>query len=199
MYIPAHYKEEDQAKLLAFMQANSFALLVSHAQGLLATHLPFVATEINGKVLLRSHMAKANPQWKELGGEVLVVFQGPHAYISPTLYEKKENVPTWNYIAVHAYGKVRLISEETEVRGLLEGMIREYEKGYLAQYKELPEDYIDKMIKGIVAFEIEVDRLQGKRKLSQNKTEQEQKNIIHSLENKPETKGIADSMKSNLK
>ncbi len=170
--------------MLAFMAANSFALLITEGSELKATHLPFVVQKNGDKIRLVSHMAKANPQWKEFNGdkELLVVFHGPHAYISPTLYEKKENVPTWNYLAVHAYGKVKLISDEAAVKELLGTMINTYEKTWLKEYKELPADYLDKMVKGIVAFEIEVTRLQGKSKLSQNKTANEKQNIITSLE-----------------
>jgi len=106
MYIPNAFREDDQATLVAFMRAHSFATLVSVVDGTpFATHLPLVISEESGQILLVGHLAKANPHWRALtASDSLVIFQGPHAYISPSLYEKRESVPTWNYIAVHAYG-----------------------------------------------------------------------------------------------
>jgi|SRR3990172_7781199 len=204
MFIPHYYKEENTEKLLAFMQANSFGVLVCNSEkGLLATHLPFIIESKNEKVKLISHMARANEQWNvfEKNTELLIIFSGPSAYISPDNYEKKQNVPTWNYIAVHAHGKAKILSDEKEVVLCLEKTIKRYEEKYQQQMNELPKDYIQKMVKGIVAFEIEVDRLEGKYKLSQNKTENEQKNIVHSLEKSEHSseKEIAEAMKQNLK
>jgi transcriptional regulator len=119
MYIPNANRVEDQAQLVAFMQAHSFATVVSTVQGeLFATHLPLVISAEDGQIRIRGHLAKANPHWQEWAtqGEVLVIFQGPHAYISPSHYEKWESVPTWNYIAVHAYGAVQLA-------GMLNGIV----------------------------------------------------------------------------
>lgn len=203
MYIPNHYVEDDTQKLAGFMKAHSFGVMVNVVDGKpWGTHLPFVVTEKEGKVVLTSHMARANDSWKELRTEqdLLVIFQGPHAYISPSLYEKKQNVPTWNYIAVHAYGKPRIISDHTEVISVLEAMILTYEESYFAQWKELSQDYVSKMVKGIVAFEIEVTQLQGKYKLSQNKTQHEQRNIITKLEKEDDSviSGVAGFMKDNL-
>lgn len=203
MYIPNHYVEEDTQKLAAFMKAHSFGVMVNIVNGKpWGTHLPFVVTEKEGKIILTSHMARANDSWKELsnGQELLVIFQGPHAYISPSLYEKKQNVPTWNYIAVHAYGKPRIISDHNEIISVLEAMILSYEEAYFAQWKELSQDYVSKMVKGIVAFDIEVTQLQGKYKLSQNKTQLEQRNIITKLEKEDDStiSGVAGFMKNNL-
>ncbi len=138
--------------------------------------------------MLRSHMAKANSQWKNFGNakEVLVIFSEPHSYISPSLYDHKRNVPTWNYIAVHAYGIPQIIKEGHETEMLLESMFQEFEKSYKAQYDELDSDYKNKLLKGIVAFEIKVTRLEGKFKLSQNKTSGERERIIDSLKSQPE-------------
>jgi transcriptional regulator len=102
MYIPPHFRQHDPEAAIAFMKRHPFAVIVSNgAEAPLATHLPFHTSEENGSIVLTAHFAKANPQWKTLS-DVLVIFSGPHAYISPSNYEKEENVPTWNYIAVHA-------------------------------------------------------------------------------------------------
>jgi transcriptional regulator len=185
MYIPSYYQETDFNKLLSFMQHHPFALMCTGGGGgLMGTHLPFVVEERNKRVVITSHMARPNPQWKELetGTEVLFVFQGPHAYVSPSNYEKKENVPTWNYIAVHAYGVARMIPDKQETIAILEKMISTFEPAFHPQFNELSPSYLDGMIKGIVSFEIEVTKLEGKFKLSQNKTDKEKENIIHSFE-----------------
>jgi transcriptional regulator len=165
------------------MRQYPFALLISGQGKPVATHLPFVAEQRGDELYLISHLAKANPQGELLtNNELLVVFSEPHAYISPTHYEKEQNVPTWNYIAVHAYGEAQLITDEAEGMGLLEKMILTYEKSYLAQWKGLSDDYKKKMFKGITAFEIKITDLQATSKLSQNKTDLERKNIINTLE-----------------
>ncbi|HRC33269.1 MAG TPA: FMN-binding negative transcriptional regulator [Bacteroidia bacterium] len=202
MYIPKHYKEEDMVHLVAFMNQYPFALLISQVDGKpFATHLPFIIEKNQNGILLQSHMALANPQWKQLAGQqVLIVFSEPHAYISPSLYEKKENVPTWNYIAVHAYGHTTLIENKDKVEQLLHKTISTFEPAYVAQYKDLNSDYLRRMVKGIKAFSIEVNDVQGKFKLSQNKTIVEQKNIVDHLQKQNENTSvaIAQYMKNKL-
>lgn len=202
MYIPSYYHETDEPKLLSFMQAHSFAVLVSaQHNNARATHLPFVLEKRDNKIFLVSHLAKANTQWKEFNdNELLVIFQGPHGYVSPANYEKKQNVPTWNYIAVHAYGRASIIDESAAVIDVLEKMILNYESEYYDQWKELPDDYKYNMIKGIVAFEIEVTRLEGKFKLSQNKTRNEQAAIIKGFESSEDSaqQELANEMKKKL-
>ena len=202
MYIPPYYKETDEQKLIEFMQAHSFASLIStNNANIRATHLPFLIEKREEKMYLVTHMAKANPQWEELiKNETLVIFQGPHAYISPTHYEKKQNVPTWNYIAVHAYGKATLLKSQEQATEVLEKMINTYEAEYFEQWKQLPETYKSGMIKAIVAFEIEVTHLEGKFKLSQNKTKNEQQHIANAFENSNDTleKNLSKEMKNNL-
>ena len=203
MYIPKYYEEQDTEKLAAFMRANSFAVVVNVVNGSpWGTHLPFVIREEDGRIMLYTHMSRSNDQWKtfESSSEVLVIFQGPHAYISPSNYEKQQNVPTWNYIAAHAYGKPVIISDHDKVLGLLEDMINTYESGYFAQWRSLPADYVNNMVKGIVAFSIEVTKLEGKFKLSQNKTVNEQQNIIGKLKQSddPLAHGVAAHMQNKL-
>ena len=202
MYIPRHFLQTDVPVLLEFMQQYSFATLVSQFQGRpFATHIP-VITEMRGdNMVLCAHISKANPQWQQMAAqEVLVIFSEPHAYISPKHYEKTENVPTWNYIAVHAYGQVRWVEDPDAVIGLLEKTIMTYETAYLNQWRQLDEDFKSRMVRGIVAFEIEVTELQGKEKLSQNKTEQERRNIAESLEQSPHEseRSLAEHMQSSL-
>lgn len=179
MYIPPHYQSQDPALLQAFMRRYSFATLVSQVDGRpFATHIPFVVREDSGQLLLRAHLSKANPQWRDLCAQTaLVVFAEPHAYVSPRHYDRPLNVPTWNYVAVHAYGQARLLPDLAASLAALEEMIDTYEPAYRAQWEALPDDYKHKMAAGIVAFEIVVTELQGKEKLSQNKTEAERGRI----------------------
>jgi transcriptional regulator len=202
MYIPPYYREEDEHKLLDFMRAHNFANLVSSVNNVpLATHLPFVIEKREDRIVLVSHMAKANPQWQSFtNNSLLVIFQGPHAYISPSNYEKHQNVPTWNYVAVHVYGIPRVIEEPKEVWNLMERSIENFEEKFMSQWKNLSPEYVNSMLKAIVAFEIEVTKLEGKFKLSQNKTKNEQQNIINSLEKSEDSveREIAGEMKKKL-
>ena len=183
MYIPSFNSFTDGQEIVAFMQRYSFATIVTQVDSLpVATHLPFLIKEEDDKIILQAHFAKANPQWKEIEGSTsLVIFTEPHAYISPNNYEKLENVPTWNYIAVHAYGKARILDGVEQKTELLKHTIKAFESAYLQQWEELPEQYRLKMMNGIVAFEIKVADLQAKKKLSQNRSELERENIIHTL------------------
>ncbi len=189
MYIPKNFLITDQQEAISFMQRYSFATIVTVKDGApSATHLPFVVSQREDHIILTSHFAKANPQTTEiLNGNPLVIFAEPHAYISPKHYEQVNSVPTWNYIAIHAYGKATLIENPEEKTALLEQTIRFYEADYLKQWNGMPEDYKLKLMLGIVGFEIVVDDLQAKKKLSQNKTEQERENIIAELSNKPDS------------
>lgn len=183
MYVPKHFQLTDHQEAINFMQKYSFATIITMLNGVPeATQLPFLVEQRGEQLLLISHFAKANPQAATAFNETsLVIFTEPHAYISPTNYEKELNVPTWNYLAIHAYGKATTIDDKAQVAQLLEKMIGFYEAGYRKQWDNLPDDYKLKMMNGIVAFEIVVDDLQGKSKLSQNRTATERENIITSL------------------
>lgn len=183
MYIPNTDRVDDQAQLLAFMQAHSFAAVVGLVNGeLFATHLPLVVVTADDQIRLRGHMAKANPHWPALATqEVLVIFQGPHAYISPTHYEKWESVPTWNYIAVHAYGSAALLQEEGGRLAVLAELIAANEPAYQQQWDSLPDQYRSGMLNGIVAFEITVTRLEGKYKLSGSRPVGDQERVATAL------------------
>lgn len=198
MYVPAHFKNENQSELLDFIQAHSFGLLVSNGEEYPSiTHLPFTIEHGNG-ILLSSHFAAANPQANELksGDKVTVVFSGPHAYISPSLYDAQENVPTWNYVTVHAHGAYRLCTAE-EKETILRKMISVYEPAYEKQYDNLPAKYIEGLKNGIVAFIVEVQQLQGKYKLSQNKKPNERERITRELSSGHTTAELADYMKKH--
>lgn len=202
MYIPSHFKEQNQDKLIEFIKAHNFANLISISNNVpIATHLPFIIEKREEKLFVVAHMAKANPQWQTfLNNELLIIFQGPHAYISPKNYEKEQNVPTWNYIAVHAYGKAKLISEEQKMLEIIEKTIQLFENEFMSQWKNLKSDYVNGMMKAIVGFEIEVTRLEGKFKLSQNKTMNEQENIINELKDSKDSVKIelAEEMKKRI-
>jgi transcriptional regulator len=198
MYIPSFNLLTDKQEAISFMQKYSFATIITAVNEVPeATHLPFLVKQENDKVYLLSHFAKANPQSAQIIDKIsLVIFTEPHAYISPKNYEKEENVPTWNYIAIHAYGKAAIIEQESKKAELLKHTINFYDAGYLHQWDKLSDHYKSKMMKGIVAFEIEVTDLQGKQKLSQNRTEIERENIINSLSKSddPNEKEIASYM-----
>jgi len=185
MYVPKQNQLEDQAALLAYMRAYSFAALAtSGAGGLTATHLPFVIEEEGGRITLLAHMAKANPQWRDFaaGAEALVIFMQPHAYVSPRLYDSRQNVPTWNYVAVHAYGRPLLVEERAAKIELQKKLIRQHDAAYLAQMAELPESYLDARLAAIVSFSLAVTRIDARYKLSQDKNPAERERIARELE-----------------
>ncbi len=175
--------------MVAFMKKYSFATIVTMKDNIpVATQLPFWIDDSDSGLRLISHFALANEQAKYIEENTsLVIFSEPHAYISPAHYDKKESVPTWDYMAVHAYGKAKIIAGENAVAGVLEQMIRFYEPGYLQQWESLTDKYKKGMMKGIVAFEIEVVDLQGQKKLSQNKTAAERQRISEHLEKSENT------------
>lgn len=163
-----------------------------------ASHIPFLIEEQGEQIILTSHLAKANLQSQTLpDNDVLVIFTEPHAYVSPKHYEKEQSVPTWNYLAVHAYGKAIIITDEEALLTMMEKMIRQYDVDYLNQWSSLPTKFKTKMLNGIVAFQIKVSNLQAKNKLSQNRTETERNNIIRSFEEGTDTNEmlIAEYMK----
>jgi len=199
VYIPEFNRQEDRAATVAFMRANPFAILVSNADGIpFATHLPLLIDEVGDQIIVQGHMARANTHWKSMKEyeESLVIFHGPHAYISPSLYESRESVPTWNYAAVHVYGEPTLFSDEEGLRATLHHMIDTFESSYMAQWSELSEQYQSRMMKHIVGFEIKVKRLEAKFKLSQNRTKGEQARVIQCLNQSEDSNvsGVAELM-----
>ncbi|NII28545.1 FMN-binding negative transcriptional regulator [Pseudoflavitalea sp. X16] len=184
MFIPNAFKFEDTAGKIAFMKRYSFATIVTCKDQMpIATQLPFVVDESAGSLRLCAHLAAANEQAKYIETNTsLVIFSEPHAYISPKHYDKRESVPTWDYIAIHAYGRARIIEDEMAKLKALEQMIHFYEQDYMEQWQGLSDKFKKGMMQGIVAFEIEVTDLQGQQKLSQNKTVKEREKIIQQLE-----------------
>ena len=172
MYIPKINLETNREEIFAFMKQFSFATIItSSGNSPLATHLPFLVTIRDNEVILTSHFALANEHWKDIvNNVVLVIFTEPHAYISTKNYSKKLEVPTWNYISVHAYGKGKLITEIQDKFKVINETIENYEVSYKKQWDSFSENYKLKMLKGIIAFEIKVTDLQAKKKLSQNKS-----------------------------
>ena len=183
MYIPKPFLITDKAEKIAFMRQYGFATIVTAENNFpTATHLPFVVCETENSVVLKSHFAKANPQWKELATkQCLVIFSEPHAYISPKHYESELNVPTWNYISVHAYGNGNIISDSESSAEVIQSMIEYFDPQWLNNWQKMPQDYRQRMMNGIVPFEVEITGLQGQKKLSQNKTAGEQHKIAEAL------------------
>jgi transcriptional regulator len=191
LYIP-EFNRIDAGLATSFMRDHPFALLVSNSEGgPFATHVPVLVRERENKLLLIGHLAKANPHWKLLQqeAEALVIFHGPHAYISPSLYESPESVPTWNYAAVHAYGKPTVVWDTERLKETLVETVRAFDVAYLDQWTGLREQYRTGMLKHIVGFEISVERLEGKFKLSQNRSSRDQARIIESLRDDGESNG----------
>lgn len=180
MYVPKHFAVEDRDALDAVIHDNPFGLLVGELEGSpFATHLPFL---LDGDRLL-SHFARGNPHWKSVDGrtEMLAVFSGPHAYVSPRWYEAGQAVPTWNYVAVHAYGAPRVIEDAGQLRELLDRLVTEYE-GAAWSLDGQDADFTDRMSRGIVAFEMPIERIEGKFKLSQNRAVEDRRRVITELE-----------------
>lgn len=196
MYVARQFEFEDKAERIAFMKQYSFATIVTTKAGLpIATQLPFLITQNDDKLVLSAHFALANEQVSYIEENTsLVIFSEPHAYISPAHYDKVESVPTWDYVAVHAYGKARIVQEEDAKIQALEQMILFYEQGYLKQWNKLSDKFKKGMIRGIAVFDLEVTDLQAQKKVSQNKNEMERERIAVHLEKSDVSseKAIAD-------
>ena len=181
MYLPKHFEVEDERTLWAFMRAHPFALLVTAPGGApFATPLPLTVDEA-GRALT-GHVARANPQWRHLeadGCQALVVFSAEHALVSSRLYERGPQVPTWNYATVHAHARARLLSDD-ETAAQLGALMADF--GHADDLRALPEDDLAGMRRGVVGFELAVTRLEGKFKLSQNKSPADRRRVAEALE-----------------
>jgi len=184
MYSPPYNRVEKRAEVLGFMRAANFVLLVTGKGGALqASHLPVLIKEETDGIVLDMHMARANAQWREFSGaEVLVVFFGPHAYVSPRWYEEKERVPTWNYAVVHAYGVPQLVEDKKGKHASQRQPIERLDPQWLPQFDALREEYVQRMLGAIVNFRIAVTRLETRWKLSQNRGRREQELIAAELD-----------------
>ena len=190
MYSPFYNQNENRADILAFMRANNFPALVTGLGGTLhASHLPVLVGRTEPQLVLDMHMAKNNPQWQEFfdDQEVMVVFSGPHAYVSPRWYEEKERVPTWNYAAVHAYGLPKINSERKAKHESQRRLVAAMDPQWLPEFDKLPEKYVTMMLEGIVNFEISVTRIETRWKLSQNRSRREMELIAAQLGKSPDS------------
>ena len=201
MYIHKLYREENREKILEFLRQNDFATLVAYdGEKPIASHLLMEIIEDSGNLFVNGHMSKANSLWKmfEKNPEVLVIFHGPHTYVSPTWYNHV-NVPTWNYQSVHVYGKPRVITEHNEVYEVLKRLIARHEANSPYKLETLPQDFVEKEMKGIVAFQIEVKRVEANYKLSQNRDDENYRSIVAHLEERTDdlSHGVAQAMRRN--
>lgn len=188
------------------MRANPFAILISSTDaGPYATHLPLFVraqrdqAEKEERIALRGHVAKANPHWRylERQPQCLTIFHGPHSYISPSNYGARESVPTWNYAAVHVYGNATLFTSQRDLQQMLHELMETFEPAYRRQWEGLSPTFRENMLRQIVGFEIVSTRIEGKFKLSQNRTPEDQANVIASLDQSPNSvvSGVARLMK----
>jgi transcriptional regulator len=188
VYLPPLFTESRSEVLIAHIERYDFGLLVSQGEmAPSANQVPFLVERRGGQLVLQAHLARANPQLAELdrGGEALAIFQGPHAYVSPSWYLAGPAVPTWNYAAVHAYGQVRTIADPDWLRVMVRRLSERHEAREPTppwRIDDLPEPYVGSMLKGIVGVEIEVSRLEGKFKLSQNRPAADRPRVIAALE-----------------
>lgn len=208
MYTPAHFVEADLGKLHAAIQAYSFATLVCEHDGqLTASHLPLLLKRDGGATgkfgTLVGHMAKANSQWEQAAGqEVLAIFAGPHTYISPTWYEDEKTVPTWNYVAVHAYGRLELVKDSQEKLDILRQTVDVYERSMPIPWTvPEPSEFLARLVDQIVAFQIPLGRLEGKWKLNQNHPLARRQRVIAALRSRPDeaSQEIAGMMEERMK
>jgi transcriptional regulator len=207
MYLPKLFAESRPEELHRLIREYPFGMLVTHtSSGLEANHLPFLLDEERGACgTLLAHIARANPLWTEIvdGGEVLVVFRGAHGYISPNWYVSKHethrHVPTWNYEVVHAHGRIHVRDDEKFVRGVVARLTRQHEADQLRPWKmsDAPADYLSEELTQIVGIEVELMRVDGKRKLSQNRDARDFESTVRALEERGH-KELALAMKRSL-
>lgn len=185
MYIPAAFAETDLLKLHAFIEQNSFGLLVSQVDGVpFATHLPFLLERRTGPHgTLVGHMARANPHWQTLPNQTpLAIFSGPHAYISPTWYEAEQVVPTWNYTAVHVYGRAQTIEDEAGLLDIVRKTVNLYEQSMPRPWSfDGADTFTKRLLTQIVGFRIEIDKIEGKWKVNQNQPLERRRNVVRAL------------------
>ncbi len=198
MYIPGYFSENHPDELQQLINNYSFGLLVTTIDGRpYASHLPFLAAGNRDNLVLYGHLAKANPHWRSLGNsESLAIFQGPHAYVSPTWLESK-GVPTWNYAVLHAYARVELLHDTEEKREIVMKLSDKFERERASPW--VP-DFDENLLHAIVGLKLSVTRIEGKFKLSQNRDHADQQGVIHALEqsHREDDVGIARLMRARL-
>ncbi len=215
MYVPDHFAEADLAALQALMRAHSFALLTSAraSEAPCATHLPLILDPARGELgTLIGHVARANGHWRHFDGKTpaLAVFSGPHVYVSARWYPTTRQVPTWNYVAVHATGTPHILDDPARAFELLRSLMTEHESALPEaaralgkgprELADIPFGHLDKLLRGIVAFELPIERIEGKRKLSQNKKPNERRALIAGLRaaGGTDAAAVADAMQAAL-
>ena len=204
MYVPAAFAEPDQTKLHDFIQQHSFGLLVSQVDRLpFASHLPFLLERTSGPHgSLIGHMARANPQWEQITGQtVLAIFSGPHAYISPTWYEAELVVPTWNYVAVHAYGPLQVIEDSETLLDIVQKSVQVYEQPMPQPWSVTDSSaYVHHRLAQIVGFRIPIERIEGKLKLNQNHPIERRRKVVRALRERGDENAtaMADLMQAML-
>ena len=197
MYIPKYYREEDRQKILSFLKQNNFAALVTFdGEKPIATHAPVEVVESESGWTIYGHLSRANSQKKTFDGqEALLIFQGAHTYISARWYSEID-VPSWDYMIVHVYGKVREIQGD-ELYSVLSRLVQNHETNTSYRLEGLPQDMVHKEMKGVFGFAVDVTRVDGSYKLSQGKTEEERRNIAGELEKRGDenSKKIAEAIR----
>lgn len=184
MYLPAKFMPEDVARQIQLMRESPFATFITFDEGRPhINHFPILTEKRDGKIFLLGHMARSNPQWETFASsEVTVVFHGPHTYVTPSWYRDPMNVPTWNYAVVHATGRGRALETFGEIEAILQKTVGEFERQEKEPWRyELPEEFRRRMVQAIVGFEIEVTQLEGKFKLSQNRTDRDRAGVLDGL------------------
>jgi transcriptional regulator len=209
MYLPEHFAERRPEELQRIMHDFPLGTLVTHTdQGLDANHIPFELDAARGACgTLQGHIARANPLWKEVpnGAEVLVIFRGHHGYISPSWYPSKHethrHVPTWNYEVVHAHGKLRIMDDEKFVAGVVARLTRRHEATEPRPWRmrDAAPDYLDQMLKMIVGLEVEIVRLEGKRKLGQNREVRDLEGAVGALRDRGQTELASAMSEANIR
>ena len=202
IYIPKAFAEHDMERLHALIKADNFGTLISNGSGgIEVSHLPFLLDA--GRNVLRAHMARGNSQWQSLasGADVVAIFHGPHHYISPSWYANHPSVPTWNYAVVHVTGRPRLLEDRGQLESMVRDLVENHEALSPAPWRmDLPPDYQDKMICGIVGFEIDITRMEGKFKLSQNRAAADRPLVADALEklDSDDARGVAALMREYM-
>jgi len=195
VYIPKPFLVEDRKVIVAFMQQFDFAAVVSHSDtGFVASHVPVLIREVGSELHIVGHVARGNSHWRlmQSQAESMVIFQGPHAYVSPTWYAVSPAVPTWNYAVVHAYGAARVREDATFIAGVVEDLTRRYEdqREHPWSTQAVPGESYEKLLNAIVGFEISVSRCEAKFKLGQNRSVEDRAGTIAGLERESSPKAL---------
>jgi transcriptional regulator len=195
MYVPPHFSESDPTVLFDFIENHSFGQLVSQVDGLpFVNHLPFLLernTMPHGTLI--GHMARANPQWRSLAGQTaLCVFTGPHVYVSPSWYESEHVVPTWNYTAIHAYGRVEIVEDCGALQEIVEKSVETYESGMPRPWSfDGGATFAQRLLTQIVGFRVAIERLEGKWKLNQNHPAERRERVVRALRERGDENSLA--------